>query len=171
MKAPLIRPAQQQDAAAMLAIYRPIVEHTTISFEEEVPSLAEFSARLEKYMKGWGAFVAEERGQLIGYAYGSPHRERAAYRWSVETTIYVAAPAQRAGVGRALYEQLLPALAQAGFCNAYAGVALPNAASVGLHQAAGFTSIGTFPRVGYKHGAWRDVAWFHKPLRDQPAAR
>lgn len=155
----------------MLAIYRPVVEQTAISFEESAPSLAEFSARLNKYLKDWCAFVAEDSGRVVGYAYGSSHRERAAYRWSVETTVYVAAEAQRAGTGRALYGALLPALAQAGFCNAYAGVALPNTASVGLHQAVGFRSIGTFPRVGYKHGAWHDVAWFHKALREQPPLR
>ena len=167
----LIRPAQESDAADMLAIYRPVVEQTATSFEESVPSLAEFSTRLNKYLKDWCAFVAEHSGRVVGYAYGSSHRERAAYRWSVETTVYVAAEAQRAGTGRALYGALLPALAQAGFCNAYAGVALPNTASVGLHEAVGFRSIGTFPRVGYKHGAWHDVAWFHKALREQPLLR
>lgn len=116
----------------------------------------------------WRAFVAEEEGQVVGYAYGSSHRERAAYRWSVETTVYVKHMCHRAGIGRALYRDLLPALAQAGFCNAYAGVALPNAASLALHRAVGFKDIGTFPRVGFKQGSWRDVAWLHRSLREQP---
>jgi L-amino acid N-acyltransferase YncA len=164
----LIRPMCESDAPAMLEIYRPYVEHTVISFEQEVPSLDEFAARVRKYMTGWAGVVAEADGQLLGYAYGAPHRERAAYQWSVETTVYVAATAQRKGIGRALYAALLPRLADAGFCNAYAGVALPNDASVGLHVAAGFTPIGSFPRVGYKFGQWRDVAWFHLALRDAP---
>lgn len=165
----VIRPAQASDAAAMLAIYRPFVVETAVSFEEIVPSLEEFSARLQKYLSGWRVFVAEVDGNVVGYAYGSMHRERAAYRWSVETTVYVARQNQRSGVGRSLYGMLLPALADAGYCNAYAGVALPNDASIGLHLASGFQPIGTFPRVGRKHGAWRDVAWFHKTLREEPA--
>ena len=152
----------------MLAIYAPVVETTAISFEEVPPSLDEFAARLRKYIEGWRAFVAEEEGHVVGYAYGSSHRERAAYRWSVETTVYVKHMCHRAGIGRALYRDLLPALAQAGFCNAYAGVALPNAASLALHRAVGFKDIGTFPRVGFKQGSWRDVAWLHRSLREQP---
>jgi L-amino acid N-acyltransferase YncA len=165
-----IRPAREADAAAMLAIYRPYVEGSIISFETEVPSLEDFSARLRKYLDGWAGVVAEaDDGQLLGYAYGSPHRERAAYRWSVETSVYVAQGVQRGGIGRQLYVDLMPRLAAAGYCNAFAGVALPNAPSVGLHQAVGFRPIGTFPRVGYKFGEWRDVAWFHLPLREAPA--
>jgi len=152
----------------MLAIYSPIVEQTAISFEEVPPSPGEFAARLRKYLEGWRVFVAEQEGQVIGYAYGSSHRERAAYRWSVETSVYVKAGHHRSGIGRALYQELLPALAQAGFCNAFAGVALPNEASLGLHRTLGFTDIGTFPRVGFKQGAWRDVAWLSKTLRELP---
>lgn len=152
----------------MLAIYAPIVEETIISFEEVPPPLDEFVARVRKYHSAWRVVVAECDGQVIGYAYGSQHRERAAYRWSAEVTVYVHAAHRGAGVGRALYAALLPALAEAGYCNAYAGVALPNDASVGLHIAAGFQQVGTFPRVGYKHGDWRDVAWFHAALRESP---
>ena len=164
----LIRPMQEADASAMLQIYRPYVEQTVISFELEVPDGDEFAARVRKALAGWAGVVAEADGQLLGYAYGAPHRERAAYRWSVETTVYVATGAQRKGIGRALYAALLARLQAAGFCNAYAGIALPNAASVGLHLATGFTPIGSFPRVGHKFGQWRDVAWFHRALRDAP---
>lgn len=167
----LIRPMRESDSPAMLEIYRPYVEHTVISFEQAVPTADEFAARVRKYLTGWAGVVAETDDQLLGYAYGALHRERAAYQWSVETTVYVAAAAQRKGIGRALYAALLPRLAEAGFCNAYAGVALPNTASVGLHVAAGFTPIGSFPRVGYKFGQWRDVAWFHLALRDAPPGR
>ena len=164
----VIRPAREADAAAMLAIYKPYVEGSVISFEQEVPSVEEYAARVRKYLAGWGGVVAEADGQVVGYAYGSSHRERAAYKWSVETTVYVEHSFHRGGIGRSLYSSLIPILVQAGYCNAYAGVALPNPASVALHLAVGFTSIGTFPRVGYKFGRWRDVAWFHIPLREAP---
>ena len=166
-----IRPAAPSDAPAMLEIYRPYVAASAISFEEVVPTVDEYAARIQKYVNGWAGVVAEADGQLLGYAYGSAHRERAAYKWSVETTVYVARSAQRLGVGRGLYAVLLPQLAQSGYCNAYAGVALPNAASVGLHQAMGFKSIGTFPRVGYKFCQWWDVEWFHLQLREEPDLR
>lgn len=151
----------------MLAIYRPYVEDSPVSFETVVPSIEEFTARVRKSLAGWAGVVAEvEDGRLVGYAYGGTHREKAAYRWSVETTVYVAQGAHRAGIGRRLYAELLPMLAQAGYCNAYAGVTVPNPASVGLHEAVGFRQIGNFPRVGYKMGRWHDVAWFHLALRD-----
>jgi L-amino acid N-acyltransferase YncA len=164
----IVRPADEVDAPAMLAIYRPYVETTAISFEQEVPSEDEYAARVRKYIAGWACLVAEADGRVLGYAYGSSHRERAAYKWSVETTIYLAPQAQRCGLGRRLYGALIPRLEAAGYCNAYAGVALPNPASVGLHRAVGFAPIGTFPRVGYKFGRWHDVAWFHLVLRQVP---
>lgn len=164
----IIRPAREADAPAMLAIYRPYVETTAISFEHEPPSEDEYAARVRKYIAGWACLVAEAEERVLGYAYGSLHRERAAYQWSVETTIYLAPQVQRRGLGRRLYGELMPRLAAAGYCNAYAGVALPNEASVGLHRAAGFAPIGTFPRVGHKFGRWHDVAWFHLALREAP---
>jgi len=163
-----IRPAEAADAPAMLEIYRPYVTGSAISFEQDVPTVEEYAARVRRYLKDWAGVVAESDGTVIGYAYGSAHRERAAYKWSVETTVYVAQGAQRQGVGRRLYAALLPQLAQCGYCNAYAGVALPNDASVGLHLALGFNPVGTFPRVGYKFCRWWDVAWFHLPLRNEP---
>ncbi|MEO8431467.1 MAG: N-acetyltransferase family protein [Acidobacteriota bacterium] len=164
-----IRVAKEADAPAMLEIFRPYVESTSISFETEVPSIEEYTARVRKYLAGWAGVVAEAAsGQLLGFAYGSSHRDRAAYKWSVETTVYVALGVQRTGIGRMLYARLIPMLASAGYCNAYAGVALPNRASTGLHEAIGFRAIGTFPRVGYKFGAWRDVEWFHMALREAP---
>jgi phosphinothricin acetyltransferase len=166
----VIRSAVEADASAMLEIYRPYVERTVISFETEVPSIEEYTARVRKYLAGWSIVVAEEEGQVLGFAYGSAHRERLAYQWSTETTVYVAQGTHRAGIGRRLYAELIPRLSALGYCNAYAGVALPNPASVGLHQAVGFKPIGTFPRVGHKFGAWHDVAWFHLALRESPPA-
>lgn len=170
LDAVVIREATLQDAAAMLEIYRPYVEGTAVSFEESPPALEELEVRVAKYLRGWACLVAEVAGEVVGYAYGSSHRERPAYRWSVETTIYLAASQHRRGLGRRLYGELLPRLLQRGFCNAYAGVALPNEGSVGLHLAVGFRPIGTFPRVGYKLGRWHDVAWFHLPLQEHPPA-
>lgn len=165
----LIRDARDADAPAMLDIYRPYVEQSAVSFEEVAPPLEEFAARLRKYRAGWVAIVAAgEDDAVLGYAYGSSLRERAAYRWSVETTVYVAPGVQRQGVGRRLYGALMPRLSALGYCNAYAAVALPNAASEGLHRAAGFTCVGVFPRVGYKFGRWHDMAWYHLPLRAAP---
>lgn len=116
-----IRPMTDEDAAAMLAIYAPFVRDTAVSFEDAVPSLAEFTSRVGKWLASWAGLVALRDNELVGYAYASAHRERAAYRWSVETTVYVASGCHRAGVGRALYQSLLPALEVRGFRNAYAG--------------------------------------------------
>lgn len=112
--------------------------------------------------------MAERDGECLGYAYGSSHRERAAYRWSVETSAYVAPRAHRQGVGKALYGRLLEALAGRGYCQAYAGITLPNEASMALHLSVGFTPVGVFQAVGRKLGAWHDVAWLQRRLRDQP---
>lgn len=164
----LIRPAVAGDAAALLAIYAPHVERGVASFEEALPSVDEFASRIAKCAAGWAWLVAERDGQVAGYAYGSAHRERAAYRWSTEVSAYVQSNFHRRGVARALYLQLFDVLAERGYCNAYAGITLPNDASVALHCALGFQTIGAFPRVGFKFGAWHDVMWLHRPLRELP---
>lgn len=163
-----IRPATEADAADLLAIYRPFVETSVVSFETVTPTVEEFSARISKALAGWQWLVAERHGKSAGYAYGSSHRERAAYRWSVEVSAYVHPGQQRRGIGRALYAKLFADLAHKGFCNAYAGVTLPNDASVGLHRNVGFAFIGTFGAVGRKFGRWHDVAWFQRRLNDRP---
>jgi len=165
-----IRAATAADAAALLDIYRPFVEATAVSFETEVPTVDAFAARIDKALARWQWLVAEADGRVLGYAYGSTHRERAAYRWSVEVSAYVAEHGRRRGVGRMLYLRLFDALAQQGYCNAYAGVALPNPASIALHRSVGFAPIGTFEAVGRKFGRWHDVAWFQRRLRDAPPA-
>jgi len=163
-----IRPATRTDAAALLMIYRPFVESTAVSFETVVPTIDEFGARIENALAGWQWLVAEQDGRCVGYACAGTHRERAAYRWSVEVSAYVLPSHQRQGIGRALYWQLLDDLAGRGFCNALAGITLPNEASVGLHRAAGFTPVGVFRAVGRKFDAWHDVAWFQRELRTAP---
>jgi L-amino acid N-acyltransferase YncA len=163
-----VRDAVETDVPAMHAIYAPYVTDTVVSFEAEPPTLAVFGERVRQFGAHHACLVIERDGVVVGYAYGGPHRARAAYRWSVETSVYIAPAAQGQGLGRRLYEALLPRLADAGYCNAFAGVAQPNAASGALHRAVGFTPIGVFPRVGWKFGAWHDVAWFHRPLREAP---
>jgi phosphinothricin acetyltransferase len=164
----VIRPAELADVPAMLDIYVPYVLGTAISFEAAAPTVEEFSQRVLKARKDWAWLVAESGGEIAGYAYGSAHRERPAYRWSVETSAYVHDKFKGQGCGTKLYVALLSQLAQRGFCNAFAGVALPNEASLKLHRSAGFESIGVFKRVGRKFNAWHDVAWFHRQLRDEP---
>lgn len=166
----LIRPATTADAPALLAIYRPYVETSAVSFETVVPTAAEFAARIGKALNGWHWLVAEHAGSCVGYAYGSAHRERAAYRYSVEVSAYVDTGHHRRGIGRALYLQLFDALAAKGYCHAYAGITLPNDASVALHRGVGFEPVGVFKSVGRKFGRWHDVAWFQRRLRDAPIA-
>lgn len=162
-----IRTATLDDAAAVAAIYAPIVANTTISFEVDPPDAAEMRGRIAKTLAALPWLVAEDAaGAVCGYAYASKHKERAAYQWSVDTAVYVRDDMRGQGVGRALYGRLLPLLAELGYCQAFAGVALPNAGSVGLHHALGFEPIGVYRNVGFKHGAWRDVAWWQKALQE-----
>ncbi len=162
-----IRVATLDDAEQVREIYAPYC-FTPISFELEPPSVEEMRGRLEKVLGQYPWLVCEDGGEVQGYAYATQHRERAAYRWSVDTSVYVRQGRQRRGVGRALYTSLLAMLPLQGYVNAYAGVTLPNPASVGLHEATGFQPVGVYERVGYKCGAWYDVAWFQRPLQPRP---
>lgn len=163
-----IRSGATADAPALLAIYAPFVVATAVSFEAITPTVEEFAARIAKCVTNWEWLVAERAGQCIGYAYASSHRERPAYRWSVEVSAYVHPSHHRQGVGRALYLRLFEDLARKGFCNAYAGIALPNEGSIALHQSVGFEPIGVFKAVGRKFGEWHDVEWFQRALRESP---
>ncbi|MFL5385567.1 MAG: arsinothricin resistance N-acetyltransferase ArsN1 family B [Longimicrobiaceae bacterium] len=160
----LIRLATPEDGDALAAIYRPAVTDSAISFELEPPGGAEMGRRVAKILERTPWLACERDGVVLGYAYASPHRDRAAYQWSVDVSAYVHPKARRLGAGRALYTSLFAALTVQGFRNAYAGIALPNEASVALHTAVGFTPVGVYREVGYKHGAWHDVAWFERPL-------
>ncbi|MEO6377891.1 MAG: arsinothricin resistance N-acetyltransferase ArsN1 family B [Caulobacteraceae bacterium] len=159
-----IRAATAGDAPAVLAIYAPIVEHTAISFEEVAPSLEEMQRRIAAASDTRAFLVAERGGAVAGYAYGSEHRSRAAYRTSADVTVYVADHARRSGVGLALYEALLAQLNARGFHAAFAGIALPNPGSVALHERVGFTPVGVYREVGFKFGEWRDVSWWQRLL-------
>jgi len=163
----MIRLASSADAEAIAAIYRPIVDATAISFETVAPSPAEISRRIASILEIAPWLVYEDGDGIAGYAYGSRHRDRAAYQWSVDVSVYVAEGTRRRGIGRALYEALFPLLRLQGFYAAYAGITLPNAASVGLHEAVGFRPVGVYRAVGYKLGAWHDVGWWQLSLRDR----
>ncbi len=159
-----VRPARLQDAASCRAIYAPFVTDSWVSFEEDVPSEREMKRRIEGYGYSHGWVVAELDGEIAGYAYGSPHRLREAYRHSCDVAIYVPEARAGRGIGHAIYGELLPLLAAHDIHAAFAGIALPNEASIKLHEAAGFTPIGIYREVGWKFGAWRDVGWWQKLL-------
>jgi phosphinothricin acetyltransferase len=165
-----IRLATADDGPALADIYRPAVVDFATSFELEPPDGAEMGQRVARTVERTPWLVCERDGAVLGYAYASPHRDRPAYQWSVEVSAYVRGDARGMGIGRALYTSLFAALAVQGFRNAYAGITLPNPASEGLHAAVGFTPVGVFRGVGYKLGAWHDVAWFERPLAPRDAA-
>ncbi len=167
--APTLRLATEGDAGEIQAIYAPYVRETCISFETEPPGVEEIARRIGNVLPRWPWLVAERDGRIVGYAYASEHRVRAAFRWAVDVAIYVRAGEHRSGVGRALYPALLALLRLQGFCHAYAAIYVPNPASVALHEAMGFRPFATFSQVGYKQGGWRDVGWWHCALRDLPA--
>jgi phosphinothricin acetyltransferase len=165
-----IRLAAASDAAQILEIYAPFVERTPISFETTIPSLDDMQKRIEGTLAQfpWLVFVSGE--SLAGYAYASAHRSRSAYQWSVDVSVYVQPEVQRRKVAKALYTSLLAILILQGYYNAFAGITLPNAASVGFHEAMGFQPIGVYRNVGYKLGAWHDVGWWQRPLREPVGA-
>jgi L-amino acid N-acyltransferase YncA len=164
---PVIRLADPaRDADAVAAIYRPAVETSIATFEEVAPDAAEMARRIGSVLPRTPWLVAELDGAVVGYAYAAIHRERPGYRWSVDISVYVAAGLHRRGVGRALYDELIPLLRRQGFVNAYAGIALPNPASVALHEAIGMRRIGVYEGVGFKFGGWHDVAWYGLRLTD-----
>jgi len=161
-----VRPVAVEDADAIAAIYAPIVERTTISFEVAAPTARDFVRRIEALVPRYPWLVARDGDRVVGYAYAGPHRERASYRWSTDLSVYVDASARRRGVARTLYRSLLRILELQGFYRAFAGITLPNDASVELHRALGFERVGIYRDVGFKFGAWRDTAWYHRQIKE-----
>ncbi len=160
-----IRPADPtSDSAACAAIYAPFVARSWVSFELDPPDAEAMASRIATYGASHAWLVAEIGGAVAGYAYGSSHRDRAAYASSCDVAVYVDPGHARQGVGRALYDELLPLLATNGFHAAFAGIALPNQASIGLHEAMGFAPVGIYREVGWKLGGWRDVGWWQRLL-------
>jgi L-amino acid N-acyltransferase YncA len=166
--ASIIRLVTQDDATDIVDIYRPFVESTPISFETE-PDEIEIRKRIAGILPTYPWLVCEQAGRVVGYAYASCHSARAAYRWSVDMSVYVHAEFQRRGIGRGLYVSLIRILAAQGYCSAYAGITLPNAGSVGLHESVGFEAIGVYRKVGYKLDAWHDVGWWQLALQPSVA--
>ncbi len=154
----------RRDAHACAAIYAPFVRDTVVSLEEEPPDEAEMAARITRTEAMYPWLVLEQDGIVAGFAYASQHRARASYRWSADVTVYIDPTRHRRGLGRRLYGALLPLLQAQGLSTACAGITLPNDASVGLHEAMGFTPVGVYRRIGFKHGAWRDVGWWQLDL-------
>jgi phosphinothricin acetyltransferase len=159
-----IRDATDRDARACAAIYAPYVTDTAISFEFEPPTPAEMAERIAAVQRTHAWLVLEDAGRVVGYAYGSPFKARAAYRWSCEVSVYLEVGRRRTGAGRALYRELFARLAGRGYLTAVAVLTLPNDASVGLHRAMGFADVGIYRQIGWKHDTWHDIALSQRPL-------
>ncbi len=159
-----VRDASEDDAPACAAIYAPYVRETAVSFEAQPPTPAQMAERVATATRTHAWVVLEEEDRVVGYAYGGPHARRAAYRFSCEVSVYVERGRRRTGAGRALYEALLERLVARGYRMAVAGMTLPNEASAGLHRAMGFEPVGVYRRIGWKLGAWHDVAWVQRAI-------
>ncbi|HEM2866013.1 GNAT family N-acetyltransferase [Streptococcus suis] len=159
-----IRSARTEDAADLVAIYAPYVEKTAITFETEVPTVEAFASRIEKTLEKFPYLVAVEEGKVVGYAYASTYYARAAYDWTVELSVYVSREARGKGIGSLLYDALEEELTERGFKNFLACIALPNPASLALHEKRGYEQVAHFKKVGYKFGTWHDIVWLQKSL-------
>jgi len=169
-----LRLATPEDVPGIAEIYAPVVEHTAISFEVVPPTHDDLARRLRETLPQYPWLVAvhgapeddDPNAHILGYAYGHRFAERPAYGWSVETSIYVRETARGRRIGTTLYETLLTLLASQGYQQAFAGIALPNPASVALHEAIGFEHVGTYRDVGFKFERWHDVGWWQRRLTD-----
>ena len=168
-----LRLANPEDAAGVLAIYGPYIEKTSFTFETETPSRTAFAERIRSYLVNWPWLVCEIDGVIAGYAYATRHRERTAYQWCVESSVYIHDDFLRSGVARALYASLFEILKRQGFNNVYAVINLPNERSVAFHESCGFEYFATYEKVGYKLGKWKNVGWWKLNVNeyvDEPAA-
>ena len=160
----MIRVATADDAEAILEIYRPSIEDAVTSFETEVPSVAAMRARIENCLLRYPWLVCEDQQGVCGYAYAGEHHPRAAYRWTVNVSVYIAERSQRQGIARRLYEALFSILDKQGIRTVIAGISLPNPTSHAFHESLGFTQVGVLPTVGFKRGQWIDVSWWTRSL-------
>ena len=168
----LLRLANEKDAAGILSIYAPYIESTSYTFETGIPSIEEFSERIKNYLTNWPWLVCEINGVIAGYAYATRHRERTAYQWCTESSVYIHNDYQRAGIAKALYMALFEILKKQGFRNVYAVINLPNEKSVSFHERCGFEYFATYEKVGYKLGKWKNVGWWRLSINeygDEPA--
>lgn len=169
----MIRLAKPTDAAAILDIYAPYISYTSLTFETEVPPIVDFAKRISSYLENWPWLVYEKNDLVIGYAYASRYRERTAYQWSVECSVYIHPDHHRKGVAKVLYTNLFTILKMQGFTTVYAVINLPNDQSVAFHENMGFKYFATYEKVGYKLGKWKNVGWWQLQLNeyiDEPAA-
>ena len=163
----ILRLATETDAPGIAEIYDPIVLSTPTSFEIDPPGAKEMARRIRETVPAYPWLVCEHEGRIAGYAYAGRHKPRAAYQWSVDTSVYIHPEFQRRGIGRGLYRSLFRILLAQGYCMAYAGATLPNPGSAGLHESCGFQPVGIYRNAGYKLGAWHDVGWWQRAI--QPA--
>ncbi len=162
----MIRLARTSDAASILAIYAPYIRDTSITFETEVPGVEDFEKRIGLYLENWPWLVDETDGIITGYAYASRYRERTAYQWSIECSVYVHDNYHRSGTARNLYSILFAILKVQGFTTVYAVINLPNDRSVAFHESMGFRYFATYEKVGFKLGQWKNVGWWQLQLND-----
>lgn len=165
--------AAPTDAKEILDIYAPYIQNTSLTFETEVPGTDAFAERIGTYLQNWPWLVCEIDGVIAGYAYAGRHRERTAYQWSVESSVYIHDDFMRRGIAQALYAALFEILKKQGFNNVYAVINLPNDRSVAFHESCGFNYFTTYEQVGYKLGKWKNVGWWRLIINefgDEPAA-
>lgn len=160
----IIRPVQLSDAETIRAIYQPYVTETVITFEVDVPTVQEFERRITKTLTQFPYLVAEVDGKVVGYAYASTYYARAAYDWTVELSIYISKEARGQGIGSALYNALEEELQARGYLRFLACIALPNEASIAMHEKRGYVQVAHFPKIGYKFDQWHDIVWMQKSL-------
>ena len=160
----IIRSVQLADAKAIQAIYQPYVTETAITFEVDVPTVLEFERRITKTLARYPYLVAEVDGKVLGYAYASTYYARAAYDWTVELSIYISKEARGQGIGSALYDALEEELKARGYLRFLACIALPNEASIAMHEKRGYVQVAHFPKVGYKFEQWHDIVWMQKTI-------
>ena len=161
-----IRVATEDDAERILEIYAPFVRDSAISFEDDVPSLEEMRRRIRDKLATYPWFVAEDETGILGYGYAGPLRDRAAYRWSAEVSMYIRDDVRHTGVATAIGMKLTESLFRMGIVNLYGGTTLPNEASEGIYKKSGFESAGVWRNAGYKFGRWHDVGWYQRAIRD-----
>lgn len=162
----ILRLASPADAEGILSIYAPYIENTSFTFETEVPSVPEFAKRIKDYLENWPWLVYETDGQIAGYAYAGRYRERIAYQWCVESSVYINDNFQQHGIAGKLYSTLFDILKKQGFRTVYAVINLPNDKSVKLHEKCGFHYFATYEKVGYKLGKWKNVGWWQLSINE-----
>lgn len=155
----IIRYAEPQDVPQMLSIYAPYIVESAITFETVLPADTEFENRLNAVTANFPWLICEAQGIILGYAYAAKHRDRIAYQWSVESSVYVLPDAQGKGVAKHLYQAMIAILKIQGIVNIYALITVPNAKSIGLHERLGFKEFALFNKIGYKNSTWHDVLW------------